>query len=1177
MSDHFEEYHNHPRPELVHAFFRSPGLVLDVGCGGGATGKLIKEKWPDARVIGMDIDPDSLNRARQLLDAVVTSAKDPTLSDLSSAGIKTASIDTLILADILEHLENPWKFLRWIRPMLTHDAQVIVSLPNVRNLGVMRQVCAGDWPYADSGLLDITHLRFFTKKTAADMLQACGYEVLYTGLVPDVRLSHQGRPDHTVLINIQGGALHGVTPQAFDEWTALQHLFTARLSATADEMASDTLPSADEDRNCVQMQLQSTPTPEEIWRQNQALQAQEREWLLEARQSPSAPIFQVVLRQSVRNVQSAERAVQSLVKQIVTPNAVIVLQASTEIPILWPELPTAWSVVQGFPINDAIVALPNPEDAWVVFVDSGDFLAEDALARLGVSIAAHPQWRAVYSDEDLVDDHGRHSHPHCKPDFHLDTLRSLPYIGGLFAIRKDFLKAIGGLTSSFPGAEEYDAILRAAEVLSENAEPLIGHVARILYHRGHRSGSGEFSVNTIVDSGRAALLAHLQRTGERATVEYGPVPATYRVVYELEREPLVTILIPTKDQFGYLSQCVESVLAQTEWPNYEIVIIDNGSTAPDACNYLDALESNEEQMEGRLRVFRYPGPFDYTAMHNAAVEKMARGEVLLFLNNDTACLHPEWLRNMMRHALRPAIGAVGAKLLFPNEKIQHAGVIIGLSGGAADHPFLGADATERGYYGRLILTQNYEAVTAACMAVRKSLFLEVGGFDSQFPIQFNDVDLCLKLGANGYRTVWTPDAILMHHGSASQRAETEGSPEAVKKAQNVLSEGNDRMFRKWWNKMRRDTAYNANFTRHGRGFQHETVPALSWQDDWRPRPRVLAHPVNREGTGEYRIIAPARALACSGHLQSIESMQLLTPPEMAQLAPDSVIFQLQMEDHQSANIENWRRYSPDTLRVFEVDDLVIHLPMKNAHRPQMHKDLSTRLRAALKTMDRLVVTTEPLAQAYRGWIDDIHVVPNYLERARWGNLVSSPAGGGEKPFAGCKPRVGWVGGVSHQGDLELIADVVKATHQSIDWVFMGMCPDAMRPYVTFVPPVPLDQYPQKVASLGLDLAVAPLEMHPFNEGKSHLRLLEMGILGIPVVCTDIFPYQGGFPVLRVKNRYQSWLNAIQDAVADRPALAQSGQALKAHVEAHWMLEDHLDVWVEAWTVSRARTNSTSVT
>jgi glycosyltransferase involved in cell wall biosynthesis len=355
-------------------------------------------------------------------------------------------------------------------------------------------------------------------------------------------------------------------------------------------------------------------------------------------------------------------------------------------------------------------------------------------------------------------------------------------------------------------------------------------------------------------------------------------------------------------------------------------------------------------------------------------------------------------------------------------------------------------------------------------------------------------------------------------------------------------------------------------------------------------------------------------------------MQLLTPPEMAQLAPDSVIFQLQMENHQSATIENWRRYSPDTLRVFEVDDLVIHLPMKNAHRPQMHKDLSARLRAAqsatienwrryspdtlrvfevddlvihlpmknahrpqmhkdlsarlraaLKTMDRLVVTTEPLAQAYRGWIDDIHVVPNYLERARWGNLVSSPAGGGEKPFAGCKPRVGWVGGVSHQGDLELIADVVKATHQSIDWVFMGMCPDAMRPYVTFVPPVPLDQYPQKVASLGLDLAVAPLEMHPFNEGKSHLRLLEMGILGIPVICTDIFPYQGGFPVLRVKNRYQSWLNAIQDAVADRPALAQSGQALKAHVEAHWMLEDHLDVWVDAWTVSRARTNSTSVT
>ncbi|MBU2766769.1 glycosyltransferase family 4 protein [Acidithiobacillus ferrivorans] len=181
---------------------------------------------------------------------------------------------------------------------------------------------------------------------------------------------------------------------------------------------------------------------------------------------------------------------------------------------------------------------------------------------------------------------------------------------------------------------------------------------------------------------------------------------------------------------------------------------------------------------------------------------------------------------------------------------------------------------------------------------------------------------------------------------------------------------------------------------------------------------------------------------------------------------------------------------------------------------------------------------------------DIRVVPNYVERARWGQHRTRPNREG-------RPRVGWAGGVSHQGDLEIIADVVKATYKEIEWVFMGMCPDAMRPYVTFVPPVPLDQYPQKLVSLGLELGVAPLEIHPFNEAKSHLRILEYGILAIPIVCTDIFPYQG-FPVKRVKNRFMDWRNAIMEAVADRDALQVAGEQLRA-------LEDHLDVWESAWT------------
>lgn len=205
----------------------------------------------------------------------------------------------------------------------------------------------------------------------------------------------------------------------------------------------------------------------------------------------------------------------------------------------------------------------------------------------------------------------------------------------------------------------------------------------------------------------------------------------------------------------------------------------------------------------------------------------------------------------------------------------------------------------------------------------------------------------------------------------------------------------------------------------------------------------------------------------------------------------------------------------------------------------------------------MVVTTEYLAEQYRGWNADIRVVPNFVERARWGALRTAIN-------EGKRPRVGWVGGVSHLGDLELIQDVVKATRKEIDWVFMGMCPESLQPYVTFVKPVPFDQYPAKVASLGLDLALAPLEDHPFNLGKSHLRVLEMGILGIPVLATDILPYRG-FPIWMVKNRYRDWLNTIKELLADRDALRRAGTILREHIEQHWILEDHLDLWESAWT------------
>ena len=510
---------------------------------------------------------------------------------------------------------------------------------------------------------------------------------------------------------------------------------------------------------------------------------------------------------------------------------------------------------------------------------------------------------------------------------------------------------------------------------------------------------------------------------------------------------------------------------------------------------------------------------------------------------------------MMSHALRHEVGIVGAKLLYPDGRIQHAGVILGIKG-PAEHPFITRPPEDRGYFGRLQLTQNYSAVTGACLLIRKSLYEDVGGLDEQaFAVSYNDIDLCLKVGAKGKRIVWTPYAILMHEGSASQKGQVEAKPDEAKLKRFAAEK--DAMYTRWLPKLAYDPAYNRHLSLATTDFLLDDQAALAWDPDWRPRPRILVHSADREGCGEYRIIAPMRALNRAGRTQGWETMRIFDPAEMERMSPDSLVVQRQMEWPQIEALERHKKYSK-AFRVFEIDDLITNLPLKSTHRSGIHKDIYKRFRKAAGLCQRLVVATQPLAQAYRDLSDEVVVVPNYLEANRWDGLTPQRRGG-------AKPRVGWAGGIGHQGDLEMIADVVRDLAEEVDWVFFGMCPDALRPYVKeFYPGMPLDQYAPKLASLDLDLALAPLEDNPFNEAKSHLRILECGILGYPVVCSDLVPYQGDFPVWRVANKYAAWVKAIREAVSDRAALAARGDELRAHIRQHWMLEDHLDVWLKAW-------------
>jgi O-antigen biosynthesis protein len=394
----------------------------------------------------------------------------------------------------------------------------------------------------------------------------------------------------------------------------------------------------------------------------------------------------------------------------------------------------------------------------------------------------------------------------------------------------------------------------------------------------------------------------------------------------------------------------------------------------------------------------------------------------------------------------------------------------------------------------------------------------------------------------------------VHETSASLKSDVENK--AVREKNARFARERLAMFGRWMQRIAFDPAYNRNLSSFGFGFAVETEGAPTWDPDFRPRERILVHPADREGCGEYRMIAPSRALFRAGAVHSYETMRLLSPPELARMAPDSIVFQRQLEWNQIEYMEQVKNTS-SAFRIFEIDDLITNLPVKSAHRPSIAPDIAQRMKKGVSLCNRLIVSTEPLAQQYGKHCDETIVLPNRLEKARWLGITPQRREG--------KSRIGWAGAIGHLGDLSLIASVVEATAKEVDWIFFGMCPDPLKPFVAeFHAWAPLHDYAKKLGALAPDLAVAPLEHNPFNEAKSNLRLLEYGVLGYPVICSDILPYQGDLPVTRVANRHRDWVKAIREMAADRAACRRAGAALREVVLAEWMLEDHLDQWKKAW-------------
>lgn len=444
-------------------------------------------------------------------------------------------------------------------------------------------------------------------------------------------------------------------------------------------------------------------------------------------------------------------------------------------------------------------ALKMANGDFVVLTDHDDLLSPEALYQCTKAVQKEPQTDVIYSDEDKVDMSGKKFfEPHFKSDYNIDLLCTMNYICHLFVVRKDVMEQAGLFESCYDGAQDHDFILRC----TEKAEHIV-HIPKVLYHwRCHAQSTSENPESKLYafENGCKAVRAHYDRIGIPAEVEQGPFYGMYRTHYLWKEQPLVSILIPNKDHAADLKKCMDSIEEKSTYRNFEFIIVENNSIEEETFAYYKEIEKRDN-----VRVLYYKEDFNYSRINNFGARE-ANGEYVLLLNNDTEMIEPDSIKEMLDVCMRPDVGIVGAKLIFEDNTIQHAGVIIGF-GGVAGHAFIGQDRDDNGYFSRIISVQDLSAVTAACLMVRRSVFDEVEGLNEEFKVAFNDIDFCLKVRKAGYLVVYNPYAQFYHYESKSRGQED--SADKVARFQRETS-----LFGERWGELLEngDPYYNPNLT-----------------------------------------------------------------------------------------------------------------------------------------------------------------------------------------------------------------------------------------------------------------------------------------------------------------------------------------------------------------------------
>lgn len=791
------------------------------------------------------------------------------------------------------------------------------------------------------------------------------------------------------------------------------------------------------------------------------------------------------------------------------------------------------------------------EQEWFFVVEAGSKLTSSGLLIVVQKILQNPTSRAIYADEMTFFPNGKLEES-LRPDFNLDLLLSYPdFLSRHWLFNVQALnKVTQGLSTLDAEWLELDIILR----LIENGGFYdFLHVSEPLVVKQKREPNLNGAENVI--------LRHICERNYLNAKIFSDNFGMYRIEYGHLEQPLVSILIAVCDDLSALIRCIETLLSVTSYPYYEIIIVDNLSEEPNTINWLESVSSLDE---GKLRVIRMPKKSSRAQVFNKAV-KEARGEYLLILSYETSFEDPNWLNFLLNHSQRPEVGIVGPLLFHPRQQFQYSGFVLGLRS-IVSRPFVHKSILHDSNSYRFQVDQNYSALPDICFLTKRSVFEEIGGFDEiLFGDFYADCDFCLRAISAGYINVWTPYSRVNYSGYVNHESLNDSSPEYLEKIHEYQREN---FYTKWIDLIAADPSYNPNYSLIGEGFLVEdrkemfaTVNDSRWSPlTWRPLPALAVQPADRKGCGHYRIIQPFNALKMAGLIDGFIEDSMTISLEMARLKSDILVTQNLISDERLAEFKKMKNRR-DFFFVIDLDDYLINVPIKNNSKKYFDdKRIIRNIKEGLSLADRFIVSTPGLAEAFEGFHRDTRVAELKLPVEWWSSLHSSRN-------SGRRPRVGWAGGTSHTGDLEMIADVVKALSGEVDWVFFGMCPDALRPWVKELHAgVPIELYPEKLASLNLDLAIAPLENNIFNDCKSNLRLLEYGACAYPVVCSDTRAYrESGLPVTIVKNRFRDWVAAIRMHINDLDEAQRCGNKLRNSVLSNWMLSGSvLEQWRDNW-------------